>query len=435
MLWNKQLMKVNSLGFVGVLIGVGLLFLALPKERISEGEKRKLAPMPQMSMKSLMSGKLADSLDAYYSDNFVWRNDLIDLANKIKDYRGIRDEEIRLYTKPKAKQKLAQRSQTANKKADSTAITKKDSTFATADKIEPPTERQDYENIKSVIVFNKKAVQVFGGVNKVAAQFAAMVKSYKKELGANVKIYCMAIPSGSDFYLPYRFNKSGLKEKASINYLYSILDSSIVRVRAYEELDKHKDEYIQFNTDHHWTGRGAYYAYTTFCNAAGFEYLTMESMQRKVIRNFVGSLYYYTLSDELKSNPDSVEYFKIPNKTKAYYFKEGITKSSPTTLYVEYAKGGNAYGVFLGMDFPLMRVESGIKNGRKILQIKDSYGNAFAPFLAAHYEEVFILDYRYFNGKVKDIVKQYGITDIIFTHNIFAINSDYTAKRENALLK
>jgi hypothetical protein len=90
--------------------------------------------------------------------------------------------------------------------------------------------------------------------------------------------------------------------------------------------------------------------------------------------------------------------------------------------------------VFLGADFPLMRITSDVKNGRKILQIKDSYGNAFAPFLPSLYEEVFIVDYRYFNGNIKELVKKYGITDVVFTHNIFVINSSFTAKRENSML-
>jgi hypothetical protein len=140
------------------------------------------------------------------------------------------------------------------------------------------------------------------------------------------------------------------------------------------------------------------------------------------------------MSESLKKNKDSVEYFKIPNKTKAYYFMEGMTKSQSTSLLSERARGGNSYGVFLGADFPLMRIVSDVKNGKKILQIKDSYGNAFAPYLPTLFEEVFVVDYRYFKGSIKDLVKKYGITDVIFTHNIFVINSRYTAKREGQLL-
>jgi hypothetical protein len=90
--------------------------------------------------------------------------------------------------------------------------------------------------------------------------------------------------------------------------------------------------------------------------------------------------------------------------------------------------------VFLGSDFPLMKIVSDFKNGRKILQIKDSYGNAFAPFLSAHFEEVYIVDYRYFEGNIKELVKKYGITDIIFSHNIYVINSSFTVFRETKML-
>jgi hypothetical protein len=416
---------VYSLIFSSILIIGGLLFFILPKEKISENEKRKLTPLPQFKVSSLQSGALMDSLDLYFSDNFIFRNTLISTANEIKEHFGKKDEETRIYTtqsKPKAKTIL----NSNNAKAKEETTTEKSTATNDEDSDTP------YENIKSVIVYKNRAIQIFGGLNSVLKNYAGMVSKYKKELGPGINVYCMAVPVGSDFFLPSSFKHN--KEKNSIDYLYSQLDPSVKGVRAYEELEKHQQEYIQFNTDHHWTGRAAYYAYTAFCKSAGFTYLPMNKFNRKVIHNFVGTLYYYTLSESLKKNKDSVEYFKIPNKTNAFYFSEGMTKARPTTLYAERARGGNSYGVFLGADFPLMRITSDVKNGRKILQIKDSYGNAFAPFLPSLYEEVFVVDYRYFNGSIKELVKKYGITDVVFSHNIFVINSSFTAKRENSML-
>jgi len=420
---------LHSLIFSSILIISGLLFFILPKDKISESEKRTLTPLPQFTIASLRSGTLMDSLDLYYSDNFIFRNTLISTANQIKENFGIKNEETRIYTKQSAPatKNILNTTKSLPKEKTATVENSKDQNSSEEKDSDTP-----YENIKSVIVYKNRAIQIFGGLNSVLRNYAGMVSRYKKELGPTVNVYCMAVPVGSDFYLPGSFNHS--REKNSINYLYSQLDPSVKGVRAYEELEKHKQEYIQFNTDHHWTGRAAYYAYTAFCKSAGFNYLPMNKLNRKVIHNFVGTLYYYTLSEALKKNKDSVEYFKIPNKTNAFYFAEGMTKARPTTLYAERARGGNSYGVFLGADFPLMRITSDVKNGRKILQIKDSYGNAFAPFLPSLYEEVFVVDYRYFNGSIKELVKKYGITDVIFSHNIFVINSSFTAKRESSML-
>jgi hypothetical protein len=243
----------------------------------------------------------------------------------------------------------------------------------------------------------------------------------------------MPVPVGSDFYLPQKINKQ--KEKEFINNVYSYLSPEVKKVYCYDELNKHKNEYIQFNTDHHWTGRGAYYAYYAFCKSADIVPLPISSMTRKVISRFLGTLYFYTLSQELKKNIDSVEYFKVPVETKAFCIKKGSNTEQGCKLYAEYAKGSNAYGVFLGGDYPLMRITSSVKSNKKALILKDSYGNAFAPYLTSHFEEVYIVDFRYFNGNLNDLVSKNKITDIIFAHNVYAANSNFTVKRELSMLQ
>jgi len=428
--------KINSILFFTIIFIGGTLFFLLPKEKISEREKRKLSQLPALNLKNIFSGKFESEFDNYYNDNFIFRNHFITIANHIKENFGIKNNEIRLYSKPRNIKKKIKKTDFVLKDSvqDSNGLKPSEITNETNNESnnDIDSESNNYENIKSVIVFKKRAIQIFGGSKKMMSKFASMIYKYKTEINGIKNIYCMAIPVGSDFYLPPKFSKTN--EQNSIRYLYQNMDTSIRCVNAYDELANHKSEYIQFNTDHHWTGRGAYYAYQAFCKTAGFNYLPIEKLQRKVIKNFLGTLYYYTLSESLKENIDSVEYFKIPNLTKAYYFNEGISNAKPTKLYAEYARGGNSYGVFLGSDFPLMKIVSDIKNGRKILQIKDSYGNAFAPFLPAHFEEVYIIDYRYFNGNIKELIKKYGITDIIFSHNIYVINSSFTTFRETKML-
>jgi hypothetical protein len=97
-----------------------------------------------------------------------------------------------------------------------------------------------YENIKSVIVYKKKAIQIFNGSNYALSNFASLVKKYKDELGPSVSVFCMAIPIGSDFNLPSAFKKD--REKIGIDHLYSVMDPSIKCVKAYEELRKHQKE-------------------------------------------------------------------------------------------------------------------------------------------------------------------------------------------------
>ncbi|MFN6038673.1 MAG: DHHW family protein [Bacteroidota bacterium] len=436
----KKWLVFNSAVFVLFLITGAILFLILPKDKISMQEKRKLSPFPDFSFDNWVSGKYTDSINNYYSDNFIFRNELIDLASKVKKIKGIEDEEIVFFKQPIARveKKPIFKDSKDNKNAGSVQ-----DSVSVGDSLSNDTSRykpkhfvegiENYDNINSIILYKKRAILIFGGSKPAAKNYANMVIQFKNEY-PEMNVFCLAMPCGSDFFLPSSFHKRGYPEKEFIDYFYGQMSGKINCVPAYEELSQHTNEYIQLKTDHHWSGRGAYYAYKAFCKTAGFQALRMDEMTRKESYGFLGSMYGYTQSEVLKTNLDTIEYFKIPGSTKCQYYRSGFTNGSPTKLYHEVSRGTSGYGVFLGADWPLMRVTSENKNGRKILMLKDSYGNAFAPFLAHHYEEVFIIDYRYFNGSIKELIKTYGITDMLFGHNVFVFNAGFTLSREKYLI-
>ena len=248
-------------------------------------------------------------------------------------------------------------------------------------------------------------------------------------------IYCLTIPTANDFYLPKSYKLQSNNERNNIAYINSRLDTGITGVNAYTEISAHKDEYLYFYTDHHWTGRAAYYAYRAFCNAAGLEPYELKQFEKRIIPNFLGTLYSLTQDSRIKKHTDSVEYYRLPVTTKSELYKEDLKKHSPTNLLIEIARGANAYGVFLGGDFPLIHTETSVKNGKKILIIKDSYGNAFSPYLSLHYQDLYIIDYRYFSANIPDFVRKNKIDNILFLHNTFVANAKYTTQRESYLMR
>lgn len=300
----------------------------------------------------------------------------------------------------------------------------------TASSVQAASASEDlYENVESIIIYRGRALQMFGGAPQMTQSLAKAINRYREELPPEINIFFMAVPIGSDFYLPRKVNNGVMREKLAIDHIHTLLDPGVKFVSAYDRLAEHTDEYIQFNTDHHWTGLGGYYAYTAFAEAAGFKPLPLNKLVKGEIPNFLGTLYQRTMAPALRNKIDTVEYFKVPVNTEATYYPANSNTPVPLPLYAEYARGGNAYGVFLGGDFPLMRVVSDVKNGKKIAVIKDSYGNAFVPYLAAHYEEVFILDYRYFVGNIKTLLEDNGIQNLLFAHNTFVVMGSYTAQR------
>jgi len=93
------------------------------------------------------------------------------------------------------------------------------------------------------------------------------------------------------------------------------------------------------------------------------------------------------------------------------------------------------YGVFLGGDFPLVVGQTSVKNGRHVILIKNSYGNAFAPFLLPHFETVVVLDYRYFSGRLSTLINDLGLTDIVFLNANSHISSGLHRRRLKRLLR
>ncbi len=487
---------LQTLLFSGLLVGLGALFVALPKDTVSEGEKRELAHFPEFSWSAIGQGTFMQRIDDFVADNFVFRYTLSDVAGQIKQWRGWAHDDIQVFSDkgshaagtaspPKApKVQSDAAGSLAGGAANTVSGTEQDpaqgeaqgqargtardsvtGAFATTEGMSQnqgqgqgqgqgssPTPRADaaragaggnaatgatedspYQNIESVIIYKNRAVQMFGGSPGMAVPFANMLARYQQEL-PQTTLYFMPIPIGADYYLPQKVTKGLLREKGVIDHAVSLLPPQVRAVNTYAKLAQHSSEYLYFNTDHHWTGLGAYYAYTAFAEAARFAPLPLSAFTKKEIPNFLGTLYHRTLSPALKSKGDTVEYFKVPVQTSVKYFSAGSRQGQSTQLYAEYARGASAYGVFLGGDYPLMKITSDVKNGRKIAMIKDSYGNAFAPYLASHYEEVYVLDYRYFNGNIKTLIQQEGIQELLFAHNSYVFLSGYTVQRERGFL-
>lgn len=188
-------------------------------------------------------------------------------------------------------------------------------------------EDAEFNRIKGVIMVNHRIVQNFGESKATISPYAQMLNSYQKRLGEHIKLYSLMIPAGSDYFLPKKVNKGILKEKENIILLDKLLDPRIIRVNAYDELLKHRNEYIYFYTDHHWTGLGAYYAYRAFAESAGIRPLELSGMARvKKEKMFLGSLYNYTKDQALTKNPDYVEYYKIQQKTRAMIYSDSSSR-------------------------------------------------------------------------------------------------------------
>ena len=200
-----------------------------------------------------------------------------------------------------------------------------------------------------------------------------------------------------------------------------LCDASVNFVDTYTPLYEHRDEYLFFRTDHHWTQRGAYYAYTAFAESVGLTPTPLSFFEFKVHQEeYHGSMDLYTNDTRVQSFKDSVEAF-YPTKQNTMTLTD---KNGKTWQYSSCINNNSGYLCFIGGDHPytVINVPDNPQD-KNILVLKDSFGNAFVPYLCEHYGNIIVVDVRWTNMNVYEQLKDYGLTDIVFINNIQAANS------------
>ncbi|HQU56799.1 MAG TPA: DHHW family protein [Chitinophagaceae bacterium] len=277
-----------------------------------------------------------------------------------------------------------------------------------------------------VFVYRNRGFEMFSGGQAMGQKYADVMNMYYRLHIPGLKIYNLIIPIGFEFEMREKYKNLNKPNKEVINQIFSEEDSGIIKINPVDEIRRHRTEYIYFNTDHHWTSLGAYYAYRSFCKAAGLTPVSLDTIPSKVKPNFLGLFYRFTKAQVLKNNPDSVRYYLFPDSVNFYIgSSQSISYWAKSTMYAENVSDGSSYSVFLHGDLPICKMETQHKNGRRICLVKESYGNAFAPFLVNNYEKVVVVDQREYKGDFLAMLKAEGINELLFINNIFAAHTQF----------
>lgn len=282
-----------------------------------------------------------------------------------------------------------------------------------------PTPDDMGETINGILVYNRVAYELFGGGESLAKDYAKSISDIKNHFGDSIKVYNVVVPTHCGVTLPEKFSDRVSSQEDYLNTICSSYSADIVGVNTYDTIMHHRDEYLYFNTDHHWTGRAAYYAYEDFCKAAGIDAISLDKMKSSKIEGYYGSLA-NDIGDSSLLDEDYVEYFTVDYDIDTTVYDSNAENPQDSMLIHDYAEGANSYGVFLGGDQPLMVTKNKNGNGKKIAVIKESYGNAFAPFIAYTYSEAHIMDFRDIDFDLKQYLIDNEIDKVIFVNNAMA---------------
>lgn len=403
-----------------------IVFAIFPRSRYSELEKRELAVFPEFSLEKLKSGAYTKAVSSWFSDSEPFRDVFMMASMQVKDAQALvmSEDNIKFH----ASESGAGSGQNVIGSDMAPAFDEEEFVNGTTD-----NENAKIANAGIIIVGTgdkTRALMAFGGTAKGGTGYANAANKYKEVFGDKVNVYCMVIPTAVEYYCPPRARKVTTAQRPVINNIFAHLSDGVKPVDIYNVLGKHASEDIFLRTDHHWAPLGAYYAAGRFAQIAGVPFKDLSNYDRKVVHGYVGSMYGYSKDISIKNAPEDFVYYEprgvkytttyINYAIDKNYRVVGEGKPFKSRFFFRYRDGnGGAYCTFMGGDTKITVVRTSVHNGRRLIILKDSFGNALPGFLFFSFEEIHVIDSRYFTKNMKKYVAENKITDILFANNIF----------------
>ena len=362
---RRRMNQLLGLGFAVLLAGFTAANYFHKDTAFSDTENRMLQQKPVFSWADLADGRFMGSFEKYQTDQFILRREWI----------GLQTAADRLLGKNKSG----------------------DVYLGEGQLLEEPSKLSEnvWENLDAIGAFCRKQT--------------------------GVTCYLMLVPDAASVqreklpaYAPVAEQAEQLEEIRS--YLEK-KENPVTEIPLYEMLREHREEALYYRTDHHWTTLGARYAYQSAAGLMGLP--GAENGEEKKL---------YPVSDSFQGTLAARSGYRVPDDTIEVYwpdqeedlvvtYVQEQTKSA--SLYAaEKLKTRDKYGIFLNGNHPLTEIRTMASTGRKMLLIKDSYANCFVPFLTGDFEEIVLVDPRYYYDSAEKLMKQYGFTDILFLYNL-----------------
>ena len=408
--------------FVGFLVA---LWLPL-RPQYSEVEKRELTKFPKFSFSALASGSYFKGIGEWYADTFPWREMFMNVDSKMKSFYGIGNTVSELPNVP------ADDIPDAN---DVTAAPTNPAAQTTA--IDPADEDVDdslIQKLSSVLIVDDAGYEYYNFSKATADRYVSAVSRAANSLNGTARVFDIVVPTSMDITLSDQVRKriSTGDQKKAIDYIYAAISPNCITVKTFDTLRAHRHEYIYFRTDHHWTALGAYYAYREYAAAAGVRAAELSEFTERKFEDFVGAFYNDSGKNKaLERNPDTV-YAYEPKSTNDMEFTNKSGKTTKWNIVTDVSKWnrGSLYNTFIGGDNPYSHITNpGVTDGSSCVVVKESFGNAFVPFLLANYSEIHVIDYRYWNGNLTSFVQSKGVKDVIYLNNISATRNASLVKK------
>lgn len=363
--FDEKLMIAVFCGFLGIM---SLLFLLLPKEKFSPLEKRYLSDAPVLNWENLSSGKFGSDVESYMADYIPGRNFFVGLNAYVDLFTGRQ--------------------------------VSKDVYVAEGNRL-----------VQAPVVWDEKQ----------ARQNMQAINDFADKLGQQVDL--MLVPSAGwaaqDSILglsdPY-------EDEALIQRLYDLCGGNVRTIDLTSVIKAQEDPAsLYYRTDHHWTTEGAYLAYETYMQLLGRDYRAKEDFTVETASGFQGSTYsesalWLTPGEDIAlwhgSSNITVTNGENPEPHAGVFYKERLEEA-------------DKYTVFLDGNHSIVRITNPDAKGKgKLLVIRDSYSNCLGTLLTESYEEVVLVDLRYYKNPISQLCAEENFSDILVCYSMDNIMTD-----------
>lgn len=359
-------MKIRNyiliIGFAAFLCFLSLGTLLSPDVVFSENENRYLQGVPRLTADTVLSGDFAEDAENYLTDQIVFRERWVSGKSRMEAALGIRDMNGVYLCKDG---RLAEK------------ITDADFNW-----------RQYRRNLQ---------------------QISLLAETLQEE---DIPMDVMIVPTAAYVcreVLPnhaVRFDENKAFTQAEV-----LLGESLIDLR----LPMTGEDKLEmfFRTDHHWSSYGTFTGYCTYRKKLGkADSRTYEDISREVLsENFYGTLYSKVLLSELE--PDTIEIPKRALDAEYTVMTDGEMHGS--LFFREFLDKKDKYAVYFGGNYA--KVDITMENGKgqeDLLIIKDSFANAFVPYLLNDYGYITMVDTRFYREDISQLAKEYDRVLVLY---------------------
>lgn len=422
-----------------------IAFIPGIRPSFSVTEKRELHKFPEFSFSALFSGDYFDNIGLWYSDTFPFRDGFVNLGSKIQSTFGIKSIEIYDNTEEPAKENesdtktdtASQKPEAQPDKTDNASSAKVNSgsdekNNSSSGKTEPPKSNVTIEKIGTMAIIDNAGYEYYNFSKKRADAYVSAVSRAADKLKGKARVFNTVIPTSTAVTLDdgTAARLSSSNQETAINYIYKNMSKNTVCVDSYGILREHRDEYIYFRTDHHWTADGAYYSYCRLAEAAGKTPASLSAFKKYTFKGFLGSFYTASkMSARLGKTPDTIYAYEPEGIERIKTYEKDFQKDYHIVSNADKLEPSEKYLTFICGDHPLGVITNDkIKDDSACLIVKESFGNAMVAYFSQNYNKVYVADYRkikyVYSGKIKDFAAKYKIDDVYFVNNISATRNE-----------